>query len=355
MRVGDLSGVFTAAYTTSDDTASERSDYNAAVGTLRFEPDETSKTITVFITNDALVENTEGFFIALSGAAGGATNAPSLLFVTLNSDDAVPGPNPIDASTFFVRQHYRDFLSRDPDAEGLAFWTNEIEQCGADAQCREVKRINVSAAFFLSIEFQETGYLAYRTYKAAYGDATSTDVPGTVPVIRLNEFLSDAQRIGQGVQVNVGDWEKQLEANKSAYALEFVRRARFLTAFPVAMTAEEFVTKLGQNTGAALSSEEKSVLISTLGATPADAAKRAQVLRAVAEDADLRRAELNRAFVLMQYFGYLRRNPNDPQDTNFGGWKFWLDKLEQFNGNFVEAEMVKAFITSTEYRQRFGQ
>jgi hypothetical protein len=205
------------------------------------------------------------------------------------------------------------------------------------------------------IEFQETGYLAYRTYKAAYGDATSPGVPGTVPVIRLREFLTDAQRMGQNVRVGIGNWQQQLEDNKNAYALEFVQRARFLAAFPTTMTAEEFVTKLGQNTDAALSPEEKAALISALGSTPADASKRAQVLRSVAEDADLRRAELNRAFVLMQYYGYMRRNPDDPQDTNFGGWRFWLDKLDKFNGNFVQAEMVKAFISSIEYRQRFGQ
>ena len=75
----------------------------------------------------------------------------------------------------------------------------------------------------------------------------------------------------------------------------------------------------------------------------------------MAEDADFARAEKSRAFVLMQYFGYLRRNPDDPPDTNFDGYNFWLNKLNQFDGNFVQAEMVKAFITSIEYRQRFGQ
>ena len=79
-----------------------------------------------------------------------------------------------------------------------------------------------------------------------------------------------------------------------------------------------------------------------------------KVLRAAAEDADLVSAESNHAFVLMQFFGYLRRNPNDPQDTDYSGNDFWLTKLNQFNGNFVSAEMVKAFITSGEYRQRFG-
>jgi hypothetical protein len=81
---------------------------------------------------------------------------------------------------------------------------------------------------------------------------------------------------------------------------------------------------------------------------------RAQVLRAVAENQDLNNAEFNRAFVLMQYFGYLRRNPNDPQDADFTGYEFWLTKLNQFNGDYIAAEMVKAFISSDEYRQRFG-
>jgi hypothetical protein len=88
--------------------------------------------------------------------------------------------------------------------------------------------------------------------------------------------------------------------------------------------------------------------------TPADAGQRGAVVRKVAEDSDLRQRELNRAFVLMQFYGYLRRNPDDPQDTDFRGWKFWLDKLNEFNGNFVNAEMVKAFLVSGEYRQRFG-
>src|SRR5215204_2216896 len=77
--------------------------------------------------------------------------------------DAPPAacPNPIDCAEFYVRQHYRDFLGREPDDAGLAFWTNEITSCGSDAGCVDAARVSVSAAFFLSIEFQETGFLAY--------------------------------------------------------------------------------------------------------------------------------------------------------------------------------------------------
>src|SRR4029453_18808224 len=86
-------------------------------------------------------------------------------------------PNRIDDPQFFVTQHYRDFLNREPDASGLAFWVNEITSCGTNAQCIQVKRVNVSAAFFLSIEFQETGYLVYRFYKAGYGNLPNAPVP----------------------------------------------------------------------------------------------------------------------------------------------------------------------------------
>lgn len=180
-------------------------------------------------------------------------------------------------------------------------------------------------------------------------------MPGTVPVIRLREFLFDAGFIGRGVQVGVGNWQQQLEENKQAYVAEFVSSARFLNAYPSTMAADEFVSQIDQKAGGVLSAQERAELVALLGTTPNDASRRAQVLRRVAEDADLRQREFNRAFVLMQYFGYLRRNPDDPQDTNFGDWKFWLDKLEEFDGNFVNAEMVKAFISSIEYRQRFGQ
>jgi hypothetical protein len=167
----------------------------------------------------------------------------------------------------------------------------------------------------------------------------------------LNEFLSDTQEIGQGVIVGQGNWQQQLENNKQGFTAAFVQRSRFLTALPNSMTAAQFVDSLNANAGNPLSALERNQLVSDLST---NAKTRAQVLRTVAEDTDLNSAESNRAFVLMQYFGYLRRNPNDPQDSDHTGYDFWLTKLSQFNGNYINAEMVKAFITSIEYRQRFG-
>jgi hypothetical protein len=258
------------------------------------------------------------------------------------------GPLLIDDPQFFVAQHYRDFLSREPDAGGLAFWTNEITSCGTDAGCVATKRVNVSAAFFLSIEFKETGYFVYRMYKAAFGDLPNRPVP-----VRMQQFFPDTQRIGRGVVVGLDNWPAQLDANKQSFALELVGRAEFAARYPAGMSPTLFVDALNANAGNVLDAGERQALINELAANNNNAG-RASVLRKVAEDADLVAAELNKAFVLMQYFGYMRRNPDDAPDTDFGGFNFWLGKLNDNNGNFIQAQMVEAFITSFEYRERFG-
>lgn len=143
----------------------------------------------------------------------------------------------------------------------------------------------------------------------------------------------------------------KLETNKTEYAREFVATPRFLTAFPLNMTPAEFVQKLDQNAGGVLSEAEREQLEAELAAATDLTEARAGIVRKVEEDADLKQREQNWAFVLMQYYGYLRRNPDDPQDTDFSGWNFWLN---QFNGDFNQAEKVKAFLSSIEYRQRFG-
>ena len=371
-RTGTTNQAATVDYATSDATANQRSDYEAAFGTLHFAGGETQKTITVFIVDDRYAESAETFNVTLSNPASCTLGSPVAVTVTIDSsNDPVNGTNPVkDASfnnDFFVRQHYLDFFTREPDAGGLAFWKGQLSECDnvplpggfTDAQqCREIRRINVSAAFFKSIEFQETGYLVERLYKSAYGNATGTSTLGgthtlPVPIVRLNEFLGDTQQIGRGVIIGNPGADLLLESNKQALIAEFVLRQRFLTAFPLSMTPTQFVTALNTNAGGVLSTAEFNQLVSDL---TTGAKTRAQVLRAVAEDPDLFAGESNRAFVLAQFFGYLRRNPNDPPETglDYTGYDFWLGKLNQFNGNFVNAEMVKAFILSGEYQVRFG-
>ncbi|MBC8029575.1 MAG: PQQ-dependent sugar dehydrogenase [Pyrinomonadaceae bacterium] len=367
-RIGDSSTATSVGYATGDTAgstncnalgtgaASSRCDYAPVAGSLQFAPGEASKNLSIPIVDDAYAEGGESFTVALSNPAGSTLGSPNVATVTINDNETVNGANPIDQTAFFVRQHYLDFLNREPDAVGFPFWTNEIDSCGNNQACIEIKRINVSAAFFLSIEFQETGYLVYRMYKTAFANLPP---PPSSPVpIRLNEFLPDTQEIGQGVVVGSGNWQALLESNKQAFAVNFVSRPRFIAAFPTSMTPGEFVNLLFANAAVVPTTAERNAAVNEFGSAvnSANVDARARALRLVSEHATLKSQEFNRAFVLMQYFGYLRRNPYDPPEPtlDFAGYNFWLNKLNQFNGNYINAEMVKAFITSTEYRQRFG-
>ena len=365
-RTGELSGSATAEYHTFDNSsgspcktlntsrASSRCDYETAAGFITFGPGESTKIINIPIVDDSYPDGTELFNIALGNIVGASFGSPTQATITLFDNDATVGPNQIDEAGYFVRQHYIDFLNREPDAPGLAHWSNEILQCGANPGCVEIKRINVSAAFYLSIEFQETGFLVYRLYKAANGDVTGfSDIDGhhslPVPSVQFNEFLADSRRIGEGIVVGQPGWAEALEANKQKFIDEFLQRIRY--AGLTGLTPAKFVDTLNANAGNPMSAGERDQLVADLSF---GIKTQAQVLRAVVEDVDLVNAEKNRAFVLMQYFGYLRRNPNENPDSDHTGYDHWLRKLNDFGGNFVNAEMVKAFLNATEYRERFA-
>ena len=343
-RAGNLSAPATVEYATTDGSATDRGDYNTTIGRLRFSAGESSKSFSVLLTDDAYSEGSETLNLALSNPTGGpALGSVSNAALSITDNDASTSPsNPLDATSFFVRQQYVDFFSRAPDASGQSFWIGNIDSCGASSSCREVKRLDTSAAFFLSIEFQETGFLVHRLYRAAFGRLT-----------RYREFVRDSQEMGRNVVVGAPGWEGQLESNKQAFTSEFAARSDFQSAYN-GMTNAQFVDALNFNTGGSLSSAERDTLVSRLNS---GSDTRATALRKIAEDADFRNRETSPAFVLLQYFGYLRRNPDDAPEPglNFNGYNFWLGKLNSFGGDYRAAEMVKAFITSTEYRQRFGQ
>jgi hypothetical protein len=240
--------------------------------------------------------------------------------------------NPLDTPEYFVRQHYVDFLGREPDEAGFNFWSDQILECGGDADCIQRKRENVSAAYFLSIEFQATGGLVDGMYRASYG---------TRPL--FGEFMPDARAVGLGVRVNESGWEAKLQANKEAFATAFVNRPAFHARYD-GMDASTFVDALITNTAVTFSPSERDAWVAGLSGGHLN---RADVVRSIAENGQFVNAKFNDTFVMMQYMGYLRR------DADPDGFQFWLNKLNQFGGNFEQAEMVKAFIVSGEYRDRF--
>jgi hypothetical protein len=247
------------------------------------------------------------------------------------SRDAVIVGNAIDTPEYFVRQHYLDFLGRDPDASGFNFWSAQIRECAGDSACIERRTVNVSAAYFLSIEFQHTGGLVDGLYRASYGRRPM-----------FAEFGPDSRSVARGLVVGQGDWQGQLAANKRAFVAAWVQRADFRAAYD-GLSNSQYVDGLISHTGVTFTASERNALVSSLGA----GTSRADVLQQIVEDERFVSAKRNEMFVMMEYFGYLRRDPDE------SGYQFWLNKLNQFDGNFEQAEMVKAFIVSGEYRSRF--
>ncbi|MDT7810016.1 MAG: hypothetical protein QOJ70_3829 [Acidobacteriota bacterium] len=365
-RTGDTSAPVTVDYATQDGTASERSDYTTTLGTLRFAAGETSKTIDVLVNEDSYTEGNETFTVTLSNPTGGATlsSLTAVATIQITDDPLEPTLNAIDDAAIFTGQHYHDFLNRQADSAGLSFWRDQIISCGSDAGCIDRQRTNVSTAFFLSIEFQQTGYLVFRFYKETFTD--SPERPRGMP--RYREFLRDTQELGRGVVVGVGNWEQQLEANKQAFAQRWVQTPEFISQFPLSMSADEYINKLFSNSGVTPTPTEFNIAFDAYN--NGGVAGRAAVLRNVADSGSVFNRQFNAAFVLSQYIGYLRRNPNDAPEPglNYSGYDFWLAKLNQFSlpGEDVRdekvalarakrAEMVRAFILSDEYRRRFGQ
>jgi hypothetical protein len=247
-------------------------------------------------------ENTQG----LSGLAFGA----------------IP-PNQINDAQFFVRQHYLDFLNRNPDSGGLNYWTGQITQCANSDSCIKTQRITVSAAFFIEQEFQDTGSYVYRFYKASYGRRPTNA-----------EFVADRAMVIGG---------SDLEAKKQAFANDWVSRAAFQQVYPLTMTNEQFVNKLFDTAALTPFTSERQQLIADMNGGKT----RARAVRDVIEIAEFKTREYNASFVLMQYFGYLRRNPDQ------AGYDFWLNTLNNRAPNNYRG-MVCAFITSREYQERFG-
>jgi hypothetical protein len=326
-RTGDATHAATVDYATFDGTARQSSDYNGAVGTLRFAPGETSKTFTVELIDNAFVDGSRTVNLSLTAPFGLILGDRQTALLTIKDNDTTSSAvNPIDDSSFFVRQHYLDFLSRAPDPGGLDYWTNQITVCGGDAACLSGRRVGVSAAYFVELEFQQTGSFVYRMYKAAYGQRPT-----------FNQFMPDRSRIVGG---------SDLSAGKQALAEVFVGRQEFLQKYPSALKGPQFVDTLLKTVqrGSGLDlSGTRPFLISDYNTY----ASRARVLRLIAEEEAFKAAEYNNAFVLMQYFGYLRRDPEEE------GYQFWLNVLnDREPGNY--RGMVCAFITSAEYQHRFG-
>jgi hypothetical protein len=240
-----------------------------------------------------------------------------------------PVGNPLDTDMFFVRQQYVDFLGREPDAPGLAYWASEIDKCGLDSACLNDRRIGVAAAFFIEQELQQTGSFVYRLYNAGFGRQLS-----------YKEFSGDRGQVIGG---------ESLVTSKETFLEQFVERQEFIEKYGATSSAESYVDALlqtvRQSSGVDLSSE-RATLIDKYNLIRDNKEKRPEVLKDVIEAAAFKQAVYNPSFVLMEYFGYLKRDPET------AGYNFWLNVLNNKEPQNYRG-MVCSFITSAEYQLRF--
>jgi hypothetical protein len=319
----DTSGL--AECKTISGKASQRCDYTETFGTLRFAAGESSKTVSVSVIDDVYADGNESFTFSLSKPTGASLGAQSTATLNITDNDSNSNAaNPIFGTDFFVRQHYLDFLNREPEPKGFQDWKDILNNCkSGDTTC---DRIEVSSDFFRSSEFQERGYFVYRFYSASFGRK-----PDYV------EFMPDLSRVS-GFQT---DAEK--EANKVAFVDEFMSRQAFKNKYDSTVNnPTAYVDTLLQAAGLPNHPSRAGWIDGLNKGT----LTRAQVLRQLAESAEVYQKFYNEAFVVMQYFGYLRRDPDSL-------YQDWIKTISDNGGNY--RIMVNGFLNSEEYRSRFGK
>ncbi|HEX8130000.1 MAG TPA: DUF4214 domain-containing protein [Pyrinomonadaceae bacterium] len=348
-RAGNTSGAASVEYSTVDNPAAvpcaaahegdgigvayARCDYATTVDTLHFAPGETQKTFTIPVIDDAHAEGTEEFPIRLNQPSGGTLGFRSTAAVRLFDNDfrvepPAVVPNPIFSNDFFVRMQYLDFLSREAEPAGFEAWMGVLNRCSNVNDNPECDRLTVSASFFRSHEFQLKGYLVLLFYKVSLG---------RLPLYA--EIIPDMRRV-------TGATAEEVFAKRLAFANEWVERPEFKTRYPETLSSDAFVDKLLQTTGVALGASgiTRNSLVNDLNTR---VRTRAEVLMALVEHPAVDARERNGAFVAMQYFGYLRR---DPEEAGYNNWLAYL------NANPTDFRtMVKGFANSAEYQLRFGQ
>jgi glucose/arabinose dehydrogenase len=351
-RTGDAGFAVSAKFETIDDpaavpcstangTAYARCDYSTTVDTITFAPGEVSKEISIPLVDDAHVEGNETLRLRLGDVSGvAALGEPSTATLTITDNDTTAGANPIFTTPFFVRMHYLDFLSREPEAgEPWSAILNACPNVNNDPSC---DRITVSQSFFGAPEFRLKGLFVYNFYRVAFNRRPD-----------YTEIIPDMRSV-------TGQTPADTFNRRAAFPVSFVQRPEFKTAYD-SLSNTAYVNALldryglqqitapdPQNPeGSARVTLTRAELINRLGTTGAQAMTRAQVLRAIVESDEIVALEFRGAFVAMQYYGYLRRTPEE------AGYQDWLRVITQDPNNI--RVMVNGFMNSTEYYLRFGR
>ena len=359
-RIGDVSGTASVRYQTLDKTgnvgcsdttnnqgaAYARCDYVTSTDTLTFGPGVVQQSFTVPLIPDSRTEGPEAFTIQLYDSRGAMLGPQVQAVVTIGESGAASSSNPIFQTPFFVRQHYLDFLSREPEATEP--WSavlngcpnvNNLDPASSSAGC---DRIAVSSSLFGSPEFQLKGFYVFLYYKVTLNRLATYD-----------EIVGDMRSV-------TGTTSQEVYDRKAQFARAWLVRRDMNDAF-LGFTNGNLVdlwagdssvyhlTKITTRDPASPDTGPivEITLANLVTRMNSGQVNRSQALRAIVESQEVRNTEFNSAFVAMQYYGYLRRTPEA------GGYNAWLNYLNAHPSEF--RTMVNGFMNSVEYRLRFGQ
>lgn len=330
-RTGATDRTSTVSYEVQDGTATQAHDFTYCAGQLTFNPGNTYQSFQVLIDRvSGSNQSARQAEIVLSSPAGASLGPVSraALVITGDSSSGPPG-NVIDDGPSFVRQQYEDFLNRLSDAKGQQDWEGYLGGCAnTDLQCLVNRRVETSRDFFRSAEFFDTGYFIMRLYWSTLSPRPSQGAPLRP---EYHEFMRDAQALHYGV---AGD---TAAASKLAFAQQWLQHSEIQSIYGSDQTIQQLIDHVARVARIQLAQQDRDQLAQLT---------RAEALVRLVDNAQVTAREYNPAYVVMQYFGYLRRDPEDK------GYQDWLGYLNTHPTD--DATMVYGFAYSREYRTRFG-
>jgi hypothetical protein len=180
-------------------------------------------------------------------------------------------------------------------------------------QTREWRELVSEDPVNLLGQYRSWSQAVYRFHVASYGQMP-----------RYPEFLTDVELIGQNVMAGSFEGQPKLEANLQEFARSWVERPKFAAEYKK-LTNEGFIDLLISRAGIALEADERAGLIDKLTKSEMT---RAEALLAVVNNRKFVEKEENRSLVLLHYFGYLHRNPDDAPDKDLSGFNFWVREVD---------------------------
>lgn len=268
-------------------------------------------------------------------------NIPASYLVIHNS--AIPPERRVD---------YESFLARAVASGRLRFIRSFGDRDDLYAVVKTEPQAQTEAAMPFVVEVKDWGELiekdpvnllgqyrswsqaVYRFYVASFG---------RMP--RYSEFLPVAQEISHGITVDAPEAPEQLNNRMRQFAASWVELTKFKALYKD-VGNKAYIDALTRNAGITIDAAEREAMIDKLNR---GTMTRGEVILSIVNSKAFVEKENARSLVLLHYFGYFHRNPDDPPDNNLNGFNFWIKEVQKSGGSSI---LAGAFLESIEYNQK---